>query len=147
MLTTSVLSAALSRMPRLLEAAVQGIGKGEFPQSFHRFRDDKQGDDPARQVTDGIEKAVVAVEGDHAADAEERGGGEVVAGEGDAIYEPAHLAMGGEIALGAFGPAAEVKAKPQHEADKTEEHENGGGRTGIIHSAVSPGARVRHSHR
>ena len=72
-------------------AAVEGVGEGEAAHPLQRLGDDEERDDPAGEVADRIQEAVVAVEGDHPADAEERRRGQVVAGEGDAVDEPVDL--------------------------------------------------------
>src|SRR5207253_1847554 len=79
-----------------IEAAVEGVGEGESAEAFDGFGDDEECDDPAGKVADRVEKSVVSVPRDHAADSEEAGGGEVVAGEGDSVDEPVDLSLGGE---------------------------------------------------
>ena len=109
MLTASVLMPAASLMPRELKRAVERVGERELAEPLHRLGDDEQRDDPAGQVADRVQEAVVAVEGDHAADAEERRGREIVAGEGDAVDEPGNLPVGREIAGRRLGLLAEIK--------------------------------------
>src|SRR5690606_25962505 len=105
----------------------------ELAEPLHRFSDDEERDDPAGEVADRVEEAVVAEEGDHAADAEERRGREVVAGEGDAVDEPGDLPVGGEVAGGVLGLAAEVKADAERDADHAEEDGDGEGRRFVVH--------------
>ena len=90
-----MLIAAASLMPRELKSVVQGVGEGESAQPLERLGDHEQRHDPAGEVADRVEKTVVAVEGDHPADAQERCGRKVIAGEGDAVDEPVDLPVGG----------------------------------------------------
>ena len=98
MLTTSVLIAGGELDAARVELAVERVGERVTAQPLDRLGDDEQRHDPAGQVADRVQKAVVAVEGDHPADAEERRRRQVVAGERDAVDEPVNAAAGGEVA-------------------------------------------------
>ncbi len=116
-----------------VEAGVEGVGEGVFAEAFDGFSDDEESDDPSGEEADGVKETVIAVEGDHAADAEEGGGGEVIAGEGDAVDEPVDLPVGGEVALGGFGFASEVDGEAEDGADEGGEDEHGSEREGVDH--------------
>ena len=88
-----------------IETGVERIGKRELAQPLHRLRDHEQRDDPARQVADRVQKPVVAIEGDHPADAQERRGRKIIAGERHAVHEPGNLPVGGEVAGRRLAPA------------------------------------------
>ena len=62
--------------------------------------DQQQGDQPGHQEADGVEEAVVAVEGDGAGDAEERRGGHVVAADRQTVLEAAEGAAAGVVVGG-----------------------------------------------
>ena len=125
MLTASVLMPAASLMPRRVEAGVERVGERELAEPLHRLGDDEQRDDPAGEVADRVQEAVVAVEGDHAADAEERRGREIVAGERDAVDEPGNLPVGGEVAGRRLGLLAEVEAEAERDGDERDEDDDG----------------------
>src|SRR5205085_726435 len=97
---------------------VERVGEGVLTQPLDRLGDDEQRDDPPGQVPDAVEETVVPVERDHPADAQKRRGGEVVAGEGYPIDEPADLPVRGEVAPGAARLGAEVERNAQDEADE-----------------------------
>src|SRR5262249_36187991 len=119
-----------------VELGVEGVGEGVAAETLEGFGDDEQGDDPAGEVADGVEEAVVAVEGDHAADAEERCGGGGGAGEGNAVDEPVDAAAGSEESAGGAGLAAEVEAQPEGESNDQPEDGDGVEIEGIEHGVT-----------
>ncbi len=108
-----------------VELGVEGIGEGVLAEALHRFGDQEEGDHPAGQVADRVHPAVVAGRGDHAADAEERGGREVVAGEGDAVGEPVDVAAGGVVAFRRGGPAGQVERQAEDKKNKRNKEADG----------------------
>ena len=116
-----------------VEPAVEGVGEGELPKRLDRLGDHEQRHDPAGEKSDRIEKPVVAVEGDHPADAEERRRREVVAGEGNAVDEPVDLAVGGVVALGRLALAAEIERQPDDAEHKSGKDRDGGGGRFVEH--------------
>ena len=135
-------------------AAVEGVGEGEAPHPLQRLGDDEERDDPAGEVADRIQEAVVAVEGDHPADAEERRRGQVVAGEGDAVDEPVNFAVRGVVAGRRRGAAAEPRREADDDEDEGDEDADGERGRRVDHrpafAAGAPGAASarlsRHSH-
>jgi hypothetical protein len=111
-----------------VEAVVQRVGEGEPAEALQRLGDDEERHDPARQVADRVEESVVPIEGDHAADAEERRGRQVVAGEGHAVDEPVDLTVCREIALRGFRPGPEDEAEDQDGGHEDGEDHHRGGR-------------------
>ena len=107
-----------------LKLGVQCVCKRELSKTLHGLGDDKQRDNPARQVPDRVQEAIVTVKGDHPTNAKERRGGEIVAGEGDPVHEPRDLAVSREISLRRFGFVAEKEADPKRDSDKQEEDRN-----------------------
>ena len=87
-----------------------------------QLRDEEQGDEPGDEEADGVEEPVVAVDGDGARDAEERGRREVVAGDGDAVL----AAREGTAAGVVLGRTAVVARGPDddREGDDDEEGED-----------------------
>ncbi|MPM29630.1 hypothetical protein SDC9_76170 [bioreactor metagenome] len=71
-----------------------------------RLGDEQQGDQPGDEEAHGVEQAVVAVEGDRPYDAEEGGGGQVVAGDGEAVLAPGEGGTAGVEVTGLLHPAA-----------------------------------------
>ncbi len=65
----------------------EDVGEGEPPAVADQFGDEEQHDEPGDEEADGVEHAVVAVEGDEPGDAEEGGGGHVVAGDGETVLQ------------------------------------------------------------
>ena len=57
--------------PWRLKLRIQCIREGELTQPLHRLGNHKQGDNPTRKKTDGVEKAIVTVECNHPTDPEE----------------------------------------------------------------------------
>src|SRR5690606_40443337 len=55
-----------------IELAVQGVREGEPAQPLHRLGDHEECHDPAGQVADRVQETVVAIKGDHPADAQDR---------------------------------------------------------------------------
>ncbi len=107
-----------------VELGVDRVGEGVLAQTLHRLGDDEQGDDPAGEVADRVEEAVVADRGDHAADAEERRRRQVVAGEGDAVDAPVDLTAGRVVAGRGLGLVAEVERQPDDEGDERQEDDD-----------------------
>ena len=69
----------------LAHAEAQHVRHRELAGVAQRLGDQQQCHQPGHQEADGVQQAVVAVQRDGADDAEERGGREVVAGDGDAV--------------------------------------------------------------
>src|SRR3712207_8945018 len=57
----------------------------------HELGDEQQGDQPGDEEADGVQEAVVAVDGDGAGDAEERRGRQVVTRDGQADRKSTRL--------------------------------------------------------
>ncbi len=119
--------------PLGVELGVESVGEGVLAETFHRLGNEEEGDHPARQVANGVHPAIEAGGGDHAADAEERSGGEIVAGEGDAVGEPVDVAAGGIVAGRGGGAAGEVEGEAEDEGDETEEEADGQRRSMVNH--------------
>jgi hypothetical protein len=78
---------------------------------------------PGDEEADRVEEAVVAVDGDRARDAEEARGGQVVAGDRDAVLAAVEGAAGGVV----VGGGAVVARRPEDDAegDEDEQAEDG----------------------
>ena len=76
----------------LLHPEAEHVAEGEPAGVAQQFGDQQQIDQPGDQETDRIEEAVVAVDRDRARDAEERRGGQEVAGQCDPVLAPAESA-------------------------------------------------------
>ena len=93
-----------------------------------QFGDQKQGDEPGDQEADGIQEAVVAVDGDGACEAEEARSREVVTGDGDAVLRAREGATRSEE----FGGGGVLFAGPdddveRHRDEQDEDADVGGG--------------------
>src|SRR5262245_49379465 len=97
-----------------LKSIIQSIRESVFSQTLKRLRYHEEGDDPAGQITNRVKEAVIAVEGDHAADAEERSRRQVIAGECDAVDDPVNAAVGREVATG----GASLRSEPEADAER-----------------------------
>ena len=86
----------------LLEPERQHVGHRELAGVAQQLGDQQQRDEPRDEEADGVEEAVVAVDGDGAGDAEERRGRQVVARDGDAVLRAGEGAATGVEVGGAL---------------------------------------------
>ena len=80
----------------------QHVGHRVLAGVAQRLGDEQQRDEPRHQEADGVEQAVVAVEGDGADDAEEGRGRQVVARDGEAVLGARELGAAGVEGAGGF---------------------------------------------
>ena len=98
----------------LLEPEAQNVGHREFACVAQQFGDQQQRDEPRNQEADGIQEAVVSVDGDSACDPEEAGGRQIVAGDRDAVLRTGERAPGGEE----FGRCRVLLAGADHDEQR-----------------------------
>src|SRR3712207_9578439 len=84
----------------------------------HELGDEQQGDQPGDEEADGVQEAVVAVDGDGAGDAEERRGRQVVTRDGQAVLGAADVAAGGVVVGRALVVAAGLEGDGQRDEDE-----------------------------
>ena len=123
--------------PPRLKPRVESVGEGELPQPLHRLRDHEQCHHPARQVANRVQESVVAIEGDHPADPEERRRREVVTREGNPVHKPRNLPVSGEVALRRLGATAQVKTDRQRQPHEDREDAERRPRNLVNHGRVS----------
>ena len=80
----------------LLEPEAQHVGHRELACVAQQFGDQEQRDQPGDQEADGVQEAVVSVDGDGAGDAEEAGGRQVVTRDRDAVLRAGERPPGSE---------------------------------------------------
>ena len=90
-------------MPRDWNFASKASAKVNLPSRFMGSAMTKSATIHPAKIANGIQEAVVPVEGNHAADAEKRSGRKVVARKGDTVHKPGYLAMGGKVPLRRLG--------------------------------------------
>ncbi len=106
----------------LAQPEAEHVGHRVLADVAEQLGDEEQGDEPGDEEADGVEEPVVAVDGDGAGDAEERGRRQVVTGDGDAVL----AAREGPAAGVVLGRAAVVARGPDddREGDDDEEGED-----------------------
>ena len=105
-----------------VEAIGEEIRHGVFAGVAEGFGDEEEDGEIGDEEADGIHEAIVAFEADDAADAEERGGAHVIAGDGEAILPAFDGATGGEVSGGAGGFASGEISDDEREGDEGKEH-------------------------
>ena len=106
----------------LAQPEAEHVGHRVLADVAEQLGDEQQGDEPGDEEADGVEEPVVAVDGDGAGDAEERGRRQVVTGDGDAVLPAGEGASAGVV----LGGAAVVARRPDddREGDDDEEGED-----------------------
>ena len=83
------------------------------------------------EEADAVEEAVEAVQRDESGDTEERGGGHVVAGDGDAVLDAGDRASGGVEVIGVLGLATHAHGDEQRDPDEAHEQADREGTLGV----------------
>jgi hypothetical protein len=94
------------------------VGEGVLAQALQRLGDHEQRDDPTSQISDRVQKAVVAEPRNHPANAQKRRRRQVIATKCDPVHKPVDLTAGGKIPRRRPGSRAEVKAQTQRQGDE-----------------------------
>ena len=113
-----------------LETVSKHVGHGVFPGIAQRFGHDEKHSEVGDEEADRIHKAVVAVHGNHARDAEKAGCTHVVASHGESVLPPGDAAAGREVGTGSRGFSRAIPRDDQRGGDKSEEHPERGLGTG-----------------
>ena len=109
-----------------LEAVGHHVGVGVLAEVAELLGDQEHDERPADQPAHRVDQAVVAVDEHQAGDSQERRGGHVVAGDGEAVLETGDAAAGGVEVLGGLGALRCPVGDAQGGGDKGQEHDDGG---------------------
>ena len=120
--------AAANRTGLLPEPEAQHVGHRVFARVAEQFGHQQQCHQPGDQEADGVEEAVVAVDGDGTGDAEEAGRRQVVAGDRDAVLRAGEGVPAGEVLRRVGVAAADADHDEQRDDDERDEDADVDGR-------------------
>ena len=110
---------------RLVEAVGDDIGEGEAAEVAQAFSHHKGDQRPADEERHGVDETVIALGKHQAGQAQQGGGGHIVAGNRQAVLEATDAATGGVKVSGGFGLACGPPGDGQGAENEDEEHADG----------------------
>ena len=109
-----------------LEAVGHHVGIGVLAEVAQLFSHQEHDDRPADQPAHRVDQAVIAIGEHQAGNAQEGGGGHVVASDGQTVLEAGDATASGVEVLGGLGALGGPVSNAQGRANEGQEHDDGG---------------------